>query len=207
MYASVLEFIMALAALTVVFYDEVQNKTEMKSKQLKHVLMAAAAPGRVGWYFNNQRIRHAMRAEYRTLLPSGTSSNESLHAEINRWFRNQPEVYISTLILQLRINWIAKLMVHNAALYTPLLRNHDQGTLLIAIAAKWSFGANAWADWVGSPLALELADARRSTECALRARKVPRRIIRKKPAYSVSVKKLKKQVIKRTPLNRTRVKL
>ena len=42
---------------------------------------------RLEWYFNNLRIRHAMRPTRLALLPSGTGSNEALHAEINGWFR------------------------------------------------------------------------------------------------------------------------
>ena len=156
---------------------------------------------------NNLRLLHTVNPQRASLMPSGTSSNESLHAELNKWFRNQPEIYLGTLLLQLRVNWIAKLMVHNTALYTPLLRYHDQGTLLIALAAKWTFGA-AWATWARSDLGLPLAESKASTKASLDARRVPRRIASKKPAYAVAVRRaprLKK--IKRAPLNLKRVKI
>jgi hypothetical protein len=156
---------------------------------------------------NNLRLRHSLIPRKASLMPSGTSSNESLHAELNKWFRNQPEIYLGTLMLQLRVNWIAKLMVHNTALYAPLLRYHDQGTLLIALASKWVFG-DAWATWVRSDLVLPLADSNASTKTALDARRVPRRITQKRPAYSVAVRGApRKKKIKRTPLNLKRVKI
>ena len=48
---------------------------------------SACSETRLEWYFNNLRIRHAMRPTRLALLPSGTGSNEALRAEINGWFR------------------------------------------------------------------------------------------------------------------------
>ena len=207
-YTSKFEFIQALAALTRVFHDDVQNKTEAKSKKLKDVLMSAAAPDRVEWYFNNSRLRHSMRRSYTGLLSSGTSSNESLHFEMNKWFRNQQEIYISTLTLQLRINWIGKLMVHNAALYAPLRRTNFQKTLLIALAAKWEFGDNdAWEAWLATDLVLPLEKVKKQTRQSLKARGIPRRICYKRPAYECAVITKTKKKIKRTPTNLLRIKI
>ena len=202
------EFVQALAALTYVCKDEVQNKTVMQGKLLKDVVASAAAPGRVQWYFNNLRMRHALPTKCVSLLASGTSANEAFHAEMNRWFRNQPELYLSTFIFQLRVNWIAKLMVHNFALYTPLLRQMNQDTVLVALASKWKFDIKTyWQDWVHTGVALPLSEKRKVTQQALRKRNTPKRILNKTPAYAVSVRKSVTKPVKRTPNKLRRVKV
>ena len=207
-YGSVFEFIQALAALTAVFKDEVQNKTDARSKKLKDVLASAAAPDRIQWYFNNLRMRHALPSRYWSLLSSGTSPNEALHAELNKWFRNQPELYISTLILQLRVNQIAKLIVHNSAMHRPLLRLHNHHTLLIALAWNWEFEiGDAWSGWVDSQASLPLCDKMRETKQALRAKNVPRRVIGKRPVSVVNVRRSRGKKTKRTAIKLNRVKV
>ena len=206
-YGSVFEFIQALAALTAVFKDEVQNIVG-RNKKLKDVLASAAAPDRVQWYFNNLRMRHAVPSRFWSLLSSGTSPNEALHAELNKWFRNQPELYISTLILQLRINQVAKLIVHNSAMHRPLLRLHNQNTLLIALAWSWEFEiGDAWSAWVDSQASLPLCDKMHETKQALKAKNAPKRIIGKRPASAVHVRRTRGKKTKRTAIKLNRVKV
>ena len=56
------------------------------------------------------------------LLPVGTTSNESLHAEINGWFRQTQNLHPATLKLKLSILTLSKLLAHNSALYSPTAR-------------------------------------------------------------------------------------
>ena len=131
--------------------------------------------------------------QYLNLLSAGSASNEALHREINTWFRNQQELYISTLQLQLRVNHIAKLWVHNNALYSPALREKDHRTLLVAFACKWKFPQDAWFAWVGAAEQLPLSEKRTATRKALQDRRKPRRITFKKPsAECVYPKRTKK---------------
>ena len=44
-----------------------------------------------------------MPPQMQAMLGSGTAANESLHAEMNSWYRNQPELYPTTLQLQLQV--------------------------------------------------------------------------------------------------------
>lgn len=52
------------------------------NRRLVDILYTAAAPARIEFYFNNSRMRHAMPMGQLQLLPSGTASNEALHAEV-----------------------------------------------------------------------------------------------------------------------------
>ena len=82
-----------------------------------------------------------------TLLPAGTTSNESLHAELNRWWKNSPEQFPTTLQLHLSVGHMGKLLAHNAALYSPTLRQvgHDQ-VLALALRAV-QFTEPDWLNW------------------------------------------------------------
>ena len=68
-----------------------------------------------------------------------------LHAEINRWFRNQPALYVTTLELQLEAANLAKLIAHNSALYRPQLRQLDQATVLRFGALAVNITKEGWA--------------------------------------------------------------
>ena len=96
-------FIEGIAAICALRAKEVERKVTRYNKEVRGVLWSACAPERLEWLFNNQRARHAMSNSQIALLPSGTTSNESLHAEINSWTRVNREVHRSTLHLKLNI--------------------------------------------------------------------------------------------------------
>ena len=83
-----LDYIRALAAIAAAFPKEMARKTYVLGRSLGHILWCAAAPDRVAWLFNGIIVRRSLPTAWLTLLPSGTTSNESLHAESNRWWRN-----------------------------------------------------------------------------------------------------------------------
>ena len=135
-----------------------------------------------------------------SLLGSGTSPNESLHAEINRWFRNQPEVFPSTLSLQLEVGRLGKLVCHNAAMYLPTLRQFGQDVALAATTAGITFDQARWAEWNASsrplPAARPLTWAHKALQARLRAagrrpkdRVVPVHVVMKRPACIIPSKR------------------
>ena len=82
------EFIECVAALVACYPHEVQKVAKGANRALYKILHSATASGRLEWYFNNTRQRYSMSTGKLSLLASGTTSNESLHAEINGWFRS-----------------------------------------------------------------------------------------------------------------------
>eukprot|EP00435_Cladocopium_sp_Y103_P014108 s4470_g3.t1 len=96
------DFIEFLAALSAVHRSETAKKTD-DGKTLAHLLHQAADGERLEWLFNNIRIRAKLSVAEKILLPVGTTSNESLHAEINGWFRQTQSIHQSTLKLKLGI--------------------------------------------------------------------------------------------------------
>ena len=143
-FYSIVEFIELLAALVVLFKDEIGRRTHVNGETLQHIIWAAAAPSRVEWYFNNIRFRRSLSAKKLALLGSGTSPNESMHAELNRWMRNQPETYASTLELQLEIAHFGKLFAHNAALYHPTLRQLTQSEAIARSVFNLRYPERDW---------------------------------------------------------------
>ena len=94
-------------------------------------------------------MRRRLPQAWVTLLPSGTSSYESLHAEINRWWKNSPEQYSTTLALHLRVAQVGKLLAHNAALYQPTLRQVRQSQTLALALQGVCFSEEQWIAWLG----------------------------------------------------------
>ncbi len=86
-YVQRVEFIETLAAITSLYPDEVSKIAPGPNKTVKTLLWNAAAAHRLEFYLNNTRMRYMVATQKLSLLPAGTASNESLHAEINNWFR------------------------------------------------------------------------------------------------------------------------
>jgi len=81
------EFIECLAATVALHPLEARKVAKGANRPLFKILHSAAAWQRLEWYFNNIRTRYLISSSRLSLLPTGTTSNESLHAEINGWFR------------------------------------------------------------------------------------------------------------------------
>ncbi|CAK0802818.1 unnamed protein product [Prorocentrum cordatum] len=146
-----LEFIEALAALTSVYWEEVDRRTPAApSKKLADVIANAAQHSRCEYLFNNLRMRHSLPARAPPLLGSGTSPNEALHSEINKWFKNQLELHAQTLELQLGVNVIGKQMMHNSAMYAPTLRQLSSQTVAASVVCSFAISAAEWANHCAS---------------------------------------------------------
>ena len=92
-------FIEAIAAFSAKFSAEVQRKTHVGGKSLRRLLYNATTAPRVQWLLNAQRLRLLLPPTARALLPTGTTANEAIHAEINRCFRTAGGNVISGVIL------------------------------------------------------------------------------------------------------------
>ena len=73
---------------------------------------AALEPGKCAWYFNNHAHRCALSAAQASLLPSGTTSNEALHNELNVALRQTTNLHQATLATKLAVIHLGKLIVH-----------------------------------------------------------------------------------------------
>jgi hypothetical protein len=95
-------------------------------------------------------MRHAMPSTRLLLLPSGTASNESLHREINTWFRQTQKLHTATLELKLSILHLAKLLAHNSALYRHTTKQVGQAAILARVTRKSPWTARQWERWCQS---------------------------------------------------------
>ncbi len=144
---SKLDYITALAAIASAFPSEMARKTYVGGKTVGHILWNASAPEKVAWQFNAIIVRHEIPKCMVKLLGSGTATNESLHAELNRWYRSQPEVFPTTLELQLDVARLGKMLAHNAAMYHPTSRQvrHEQVRDLAVSGCGWN--ESEWQGW------------------------------------------------------------
>ena len=79
------QFLEAMAAICTLFQDEL-TKTTFSGPTLHRLLINLTSPVKIQWLFNDTRYRHTCAPSKTPLLPSGTTSNESLHHELNSWF-------------------------------------------------------------------------------------------------------------------------
>ena len=177
----------------------------MQGRTIGHILWCAAAPDKVAWVWNSLIIRRSLPKEWLTLLPSGTASNESLHAELNNWWRNSPECYSTTLDLHLQVGQLAKMLSHNSALYCPTLRQVPQDQVLALALQGITFDDASWSSWGehGIKASVPLFEAREELAGRLAASSsgavhhvttfvVQKKPSQKKPAGSIEViKKVK----------------
>ena len=119
-FRSRLEFIQCIAALCSRYAREVRRKAPGPNKEIYRILWSACAPDRIEWLMNNIRSRRTMSRDYLQMLPTGTSGNESLHAEINSWSRSTNALHRSTLALRLRYYSYIQLLTHHLAVKYPL---------------------------------------------------------------------------------------
>ncbi len=179
-----IQFIEALASLTALYKDEVARKVTGSNKPLYKLLWCAAAAGRIEWYLNNTRLRYTLPPSRHSLLPSGTSSNEALHAEVNNWFRQTQQMHQSTLYLKLNCLSLGKQLAHSAALYSPTTRQFLPNVVLAWVSSRPLWSATEWRRWCGDlsgcgrtlKAALPVYAARRRQADTVRAH------VRKRPA-------------------------
>ena len=191
------DFIEAVAALSSLYWDEIDRTSYAGGKKLYRILWCATSPVRLQWLFNNTRLRRQVDKSHLSLLGSGTSSNESLHAELNRWMRNLPELYISTLELQLSVNALAKLLCHNCSMYSPQYRQHRESTVLAAIAGGFAIPVLAWDEFCLSAVGADGLTRQASLPQFEKRKRMEKETrvwsqLRKKPASAA-------RVLKRTP--------
>ena len=143
-----IQFIEAVAALSSENRSELDKKLEGTKVTVGKMLFQLTSVDRMEWLFNNLRQRYPLPHHVRVLLPSGTTSNEALHAELNSAFRQIQHMHRSTLQLKLRLMRLAKLLAHNSALYSPTSRQMPSAHVLARRIGQALWTAQSWREWV-----------------------------------------------------------
>ncbi len=99
-WSNSLDFVRALAAFSAVYQHELGRKSHVAGQPLRKLVWNASHPSRIQWYADNLRALREMGEGDASLLASGKSANETMNHVINSWFRNQPDVYATTVDLQ-----------------------------------------------------------------------------------------------------------
>jgi len=194
------EYIECLAALVSMFPEEVSKVIPGPNKPVYKLLWNAAALDRVEWMFNNIRVRHLIPLSEYQLLSSGTASNEALHAEVNRWFKETQMMHQTTLKLKLYILTLGKLIAHNSAMYMPTTRQFPSSCVLARAVCGSIWTNSSWRRFCSALIrngrvtkaALPLRDSWRRDATAVKQR------IMKRPSSKVT------RVINKSQLKRKR---
>ena len=101
------------------------------------------------WYFNHLRRLRLVNRASRPLLAAGTTANEALHSEINRWFRNQSEIFHTTVILQLDAAMLGKQLAHDSAVARPTLCQQRHQEQLHGVVGLLRHDQEDWLSFCG----------------------------------------------------------
>ena len=112
----------------------------------------------VEWYMNCTRLRHSARFRTRlSLLASGMTSNEALHANLRKWLDGIPTMYPSTLALKLNIASLSMLWSHSTALSRPTTAQMSARTLIVrSVSAHKLFSEAEWEQWLDDECTVQL---------------------------------------------------
>ena len=202
-FYSVLEFIRAMASVTSLYWAEVDKTTQIEGKKLSELLWCAAAPHRIQWYLNNTRLMHTIPADMRNLIANGSSSNESLHHEINVVAKNQPTPrHLDSVCSQMDVFQQGKLLSHNTALYSPTTSAMNDSDVLALRVASLCIPDPYWIRWCDGNASVN--SHRYGSKFKLRLfRKATLKKLREK---GVCLRKVKNKAKKRTPSSLVRLR-
>ena len=194
------DFVEALAALARCFPEDVDKVIPGPNRTGRNVLHTACAPARLQWYWNNLRARHTLSQDELVFLPTGTTSNEALHAEVRSWFRETQKMHQSTLQLKLRILHLSKLIAHNLAMYRPTLRQVTSNMVLARAVVPSPWPVPQWKEFASGANKANLPlNKKRARDAAL-----VKFTSLKKPASALK-KPASAPKSRRTPFNRERL--
>lgn len=142
-----IEFIEAVAALAAIYQQDMQRKLDGTRLTVAKVLHSVTSEDKIEWLFNNLRYRQFLPPNVRMLMPSGTTSNEALHAELNAWYRQVQQLHRSTLCLKLRVQCLTKFLAHETALHFPTTAQLPSQMVIAGAASKPLWTAREWKAW------------------------------------------------------------
>ena len=143
-----IQFIEALAALAREHSKDMGRKVPGTRTTVAKILLGITTADRIEYLLNNSRFRCTLSRSELVLLPSGTTSNEALHAEMNGWFRQVQSMHRSTLQLKLEIMHLAKLLPHQLALHSPTTRQIPSSHVLARRVGKRLWTPATWQSWI-----------------------------------------------------------
>ena len=81
------------------------------------------------------------------LLPSGTTSNEALHYETNRCFKETQKLHLTSLQQKLDILQLGKLLSHNRAFCHHTTKQVQHGEVLSRATRQSIWYSSNWSTW------------------------------------------------------------
>ena len=89
------------------------------------------------------------------LLPSGTASNEALHAEIKSGFLQTQQIHKNTLRLKLVVLVLSKALSHALAMQIPTVSQTTSRLLLARVSARSVWSEDTWRSWCATAATIE----------------------------------------------------
>ena len=97
-------FVRHIAALRVYWSGCVTRKLGTSTGTIGELLTRICTPSRLEWLFNFRRFLAAVPPHRRSVVATGTTTNEALHRELNNVFDDVHEIHHATLELKLKMS-------------------------------------------------------------------------------------------------------
>ena len=151
-------FLRHIAALRVYWGDCMGRKLGTSTGTIGELLTRMCSPSRLEWLFNFRRFLATVPTHRRSVVATGTTTNEALHRELNNVFDDVHEMYQSTLDLKLKILLMGKGIAHVRASEGAALRQMRSALVLSRAAHACPFWTRqSWETWCAG-FAVEICD-------------------------------------------------
>jgi hypothetical protein len=143
-------------------------------------------------------------------MPSGTTGNEATHYVLNKAYRNLPEIYSSTLGIQVSLLQYTRLKAHTSALSDPTLAQVRHRDVRALAQASVRFSPADWIEMTSRTI-VDTESLRQKKHVKAKIRAVGA-FIKKRPAAATKTRRLTlrlgsspKPAVKRTVFTLKRV--
>lgn len=142
------DFMRAVAAISHLYPADMAKRRPGTPHTVREILCMGADVSKVEWLLNATRFAHSLPAAIGVLRPTGTTSNEALHSELNATFRRVQALHRSSMEARLAFFTVGKLAAHNSALYRAgIAQARSSMVLARTIGPLNLFSAAQWATW------------------------------------------------------------
>lgn len=139
------DYLLTLAAASTLHVDLMHRRLKGEEQTVRGVLVAACAFSRWASYANNSYMLSRIDPALRWLVPTGTTANEALHAELRNAMRQVYSVHAATLQIHLDVIGFSKRVAWEAARRAPSLRQLRQRAVLARVLSRPLLKADEWA--------------------------------------------------------------
>ena len=114
-------------------HPEEMERVGTDKRTVLEVIMSGSAYQHYAYLMNGCQVMHELPAASRRTLAWGTTGNEAVHWQMKSWHANVRIQHGERVQRTMKVFSLVKMLIHNAAAYSPTLSQHSQGHVLSTI--------------------------------------------------------------------------